>query len=266
MQLASVFVRCSDRRNETNFAIGHCCRRHADSNLAPRRAFHRAVAVALGVVVAAGSVVEASSPGKPQPGSSMKAAIAYKPLAFADVPGWDQDDHAAAFKAFLSPASASLRHARERAAADKAPPASRVRSSRHARRQAALPAPSARLRRKAFFERYFTANAVAHSGPRGLLTGYYEPLVQGSRTPQGAFQTPIYKRPADLVNLVDETQRGAVGAGLSHARKTDKGTEPYPTRAQIEQGALKDRTWSCSISPTRSRCSSCRCRDRGASS
>ena len=26
-----------------------------------------------------------------------------------------------------------------------------------------------------------------------------------------------------------------------HARKTDKGTEPYPTRAQIEQGALKGR-------------------------
>ena len=79
------------------------------------------------------------------------------------------------------------------------------------------------------------------TGPRGLLTGYYEPLLQGSRTPQGAFQTPIYKRPPDLVNLVDETQRGAVGAALTHVRKTDKGTEPYPTRAQIEQGALKGR-------------------------
>ena len=28
---------------------------------------------------------------------------------------------------------------------------------------------------------------------------------------------------------------------LTHARKTDKGTEPFPTRAQIDQGALKDR-------------------------
>jgi membrane-bound lytic murein transglycosylase A len=74
-----------------------------------------------------------------------------------------------------------------------------------------------------------------------MLTGYYEPLLQGSRTAQGGFQTPVYKRPTDLENLVDETQRAAASSGLSHARKTDKGTEPYPTRAQIEQGALKGR-------------------------
>jgi membrane-bound lytic murein transglycosylase A len=66
-------------------------------------------------------------------------------------------------------------------------------------------------------------------------------VLQGSRTPHGAFQTPIYKRPPDLVNLVDETQRGTVGQALTHARKTDKGIEPYATRAEIEQGALKGR-------------------------
>ena len=52
-------------------------------------------------------------------------------------------------------------------------------------------------------------------------------MLEGSRTPQGEFQTPIYKRPPDLVNLVDETQRAAAGAALTHARKTDKGVEPY---------------------------------------
>ena len=64
---------------------------------------------------------------------------------------------------------------------------------------------------KAFFERHFTPSAVVHNGPKGLLTGYYEPLLKGSRTPPGQFQTPIYKRPAELVNLIHETQRGAVG-------------------------------------------------------
>jgi membrane-bound lytic murein transglycosylase A len=72
-----------------------------------------------------------------------------------------------------------------------------------------------------------------------LVTGHYEPLIKGSRTPQGPYQTPIYKRPPDLVNLVDETQRGAKGATLTHARKTEKGLEPFYTRAQIEQGALQ---------------------------
>ena len=108
---------CAARGKTSAFASG-------DSNLAPRRAFHRAAAVVLAAVLCApaAGLVQASSPGKPQPGSSMKPAIAYKPLAFAEVPGWDQDDHAAAFKAFLKSCERVVATARERTAADKAPP------------------------------------------------------------------------------------------------------------------------------------------------
>jgi membrane-bound lytic murein transglycosylase A len=34
-------------------------------------------------------------------------------------------------------------------------------------------------------------------GP-GLITGYFEPLVEASRTPHGAFRVPLYRAPADL--------------------------------------------------------------------
>ena len=172
----------------------------------------------------------------------MKApAITYKPVTFAQLPGWEQDDHAAAFKAFRQSCERVLASARERAAAEKGPaptppPAPLVAACAAA---AKLPGTVTKAAAKAFFEQNFTPNAVTHAGPQGLLTGYYEPVLLGSRTPQGAFQTPIYKRPPDLVNLVDETQRGAKSSALTHARKTDKGTEPYATRAQIEQGALK---------------------------
>jgi membrane-bound lytic murein transglycosylase A len=202
-------------------------------------AFYRAVAVAAATLLFASAAVQASSPGKAQAGK-MKPTVTYTPLAYAQVPGWEEDDHAAAFKAFLSSCERVAASARERAASDKLPPppAALVAACAGARQ---LGAPVGRAAAKAFFEAHFTPNAVAHDGAQGLLTGYYEPLVEGSRTPQGIFQTPIYKRPPDLVNLVDETQRGSVGMGLTHARKTDKGTEAYPTRAQIEQGALKDR-------------------------
>ena len=210
--------------------------------MAPSRAIVRAVAVVLAAALCAGAATPslANSPGKSQPGSKMKAAVAYKPLAFAQVPSWDQDDHAAALKAFRKSCERVVASVRERTAADKPPPppAALVPACAAASR---LAASVSRSDAKAFFEQHFTAHAVAHNGPRGLLTGYYEPLLQGSLTPQGAFQTPIYKRPPDLVNLVDETQRGAVGMAFTHARKTDQGSEPYPTRAQIEQGALKDR-------------------------
>jgi len=205
--------------------------------LAACGAIYRAVAVGSAAVLLAAA---ANFPGKAQPGSKMKSAVAYAPLPIAEVPDWEHDDHAAAFKAFLTSCARLVASARERATGDKLPPtpAALVAACAAATH---LAAPVGGAAAKAFFEAHFTANTVVHDGPGGLLTGYYEPLVDGSRTPQGAFQTPLYKRPPDLVNLVDETQRGSVGMALTHARKIDKGTEPFPTRAEIEQGALKDR-------------------------
>jgi membrane-bound lytic murein transglycosylase A len=195
-----------------------------------------ALAAAAGIIGSVASIGEASPPPK-QPGPGMKVAVSYKPLTFAEVPGWEQDDHAAAFKAFLQSCERVLAAARERGADKPAPPSAQLVSACNVAARATGSVNKAGA--KFFFETFFTPNAVTHAGPQGLLTGYYEPVLQGSRTPQGPYQTPIYKRPPDLVNLVDETQRGAVGNALTHGRKTDKGVEPYATRAQIEQGALK---------------------------
>ena len=157
------------------------------------------------------------------------------------MPGWDEDDHAAAFKTFLKSCDRVLAAARERTAADKVPPPAPPRRPwlQPAKRQAGRPAPITKAAAKAFFEQHFTPNAVVHTRAQGPADRLLRALMKGSRTPQGEFQTPIYKRPPDLVNLVDETQRGAVGMALTHARKTDKGVEPFATRAAIEQGALK---------------------------
>lgn len=35
----------------------------------------------------------------------------------------------------------------------------------------------------------------------GLLTGYFEPLLKGSRNAKGAFQYPLYAEPADLISV-----------------------------------------------------------------
>jgi membrane-bound lytic murein transglycosylase A len=36
--------------------------------------------------------------------------------------------------------------------------------------------------------------------PDGLVTGYFEPLVEASRTPRGAFKVPLHAAPADLAS------------------------------------------------------------------
>ena len=35
---------------------------------------------------------------------------------------------------------------------------------------------------------------------QGLITGYFEPIIEASRKPQGSFQVPLYAPPADLVS------------------------------------------------------------------
>jgi membrane-bound lytic murein transglycosylase A len=165
----------------------------------------------------------------------------FEPVSFLDLPGWAHDDFAAALKAFLRSCERAL-------VADSGGASTGGREWRAAFARACADARRALTRRRAtgaaargFFETHFTPHRVLHNASEGLLTGYYEPLLYGTRTPQGRFRTPIYRRPPDLVNLIEESMRGAQGQTLTHALKTDNGLRPYPTRAEIDSGALKDR-------------------------
>jgi len=74
----------------------------------------------------------------------------------------------------------------------------------------------------------------------GLLTGYYEPIVQGSRLPNPEFHVPVYRRPRDL--LVAGRKPGFHGfpnKGARVGRRNGTGqVVPYYDRAAIEAGAL----------------------------
>src|SRR5690606_12313476 len=93
---------------------------------------------------------------------------------------------------------------------------------------AQLPAPDGLAR---WIEARFDAWAVVGTGSRrdGLLTGYYEPILHGTRTRVSKRQVALHARPADLVALADG----------SRARLRDGRPQgPYPTRAQIEHEGL----------------------------
>lgn len=86
----------------------------------------------------------------------------------------------------------------------------------------------------ATFELYQSIGAPMPDGSgytgKVLFTGYFTPTYDASLTRGGAFQWPIYKRPADLISNDD-----GEGAG----RKTAEGQiVPYYTRKEIESGAL----------------------------
>lgn len=67
-----------------------------------------------------------------------------------------------------------------------------------------------------------------------LFTGYYEPVLEGSRKKTDLFQYPVYARPRDLVRV----DLAAFGAGcvkrLATGRLTDGRVVPYYDRQAIE--------------------------------
>src|SRR5690606_15243123 len=102
-----------------------------------------------------------------------------------------------------------------------------------ARAMAASGAPQTREGARHFFETFFKPHRISNAPSAGLLTGYYEPVVKGSRTPDKTFKVPAYRRPTDLVNIVAESERGAKSATFTHMRRTGQGLVPYLTRAEI---------------------------------
>jgi membrane-bound lytic murein transglycosylase A len=160
--------------------------------------------------------------------------VTLAPASFADLPGWKNDDHLAALKTFLLSCGKVMKAAKADAS-ETSPTAALARACRAA---TTIKKPT-RAAARAFFEAQFVPHRVVRRGGPGLLTGYYEPVLKGSRKAEGRFQTPIYRRPPDLMNVVAETRRASIPDGLTHVRKTAKGVVPYPTRAEIEQGALK---------------------------
>lgn len=163
------------------------------------------------------------------------------PVPFSSLPGWDGDDHLAAWKAFVASCRPVIdaEKAGNKSGATRPTPALLVSCARAL--QIAAAGKQTKSGARAFFETHFEPMSVEQTGRDGLLTGYYEPLVKGSRVANANFQTPLYRRPPDLVNVVPESDRGAKSGAFTHMRQTDKGLAPFPTRADIEQGALKGR-------------------------
>ena len=161
----------------------------------------------------------------------------YEPVEWADLDGWANDDHAAAFATFLASCRAldtKQRRGRER------PPMPAMRSRMIcARARAAIPLDDSGAQK--FFEDNFRPLRINKLGDTdGFLTGYYEPIIDGSRVPTGEFTAPLYRRPPNLVaagrrKLGDAFPSKGVFVGRRVGRRK---IVPYYDRGEIEDGAL----------------------------
>jgi membrane-bound lytic murein transglycosylase A len=145
-----------------------------------------------------------------------------RPVSFAEIEGWREDDHAAAFRAFIKSAHAD----------DKLPYGdAAILLGENVSREAA----------RIFFEDLYTPYVIEAADDKGLVTGYYEPEVNGSREQTGSFQVPVYRRPDDLVQLKPDELRALYNKKRSVMRRKGDKLVPYYTRAEIDAGALEGR-------------------------
>src|SRR5262249_41227807 len=122
------------------------------------------------------------------------ASSQLEPIKWSELAGWTADDHLAAFAAYQASCRAVLKrqHTDERAELSAA--------LSNVCRKAANLRPQDTETARAFFEQNFQPLRIGRLGEaEGLLTGYFEPIVAGSRFPSPEFHVPLYRRPRDLV-------------------------------------------------------------------
>lgn len=155
------------------------------------------------------------------------------PLDFAALPGWAEDDHDAAFAAFMRSCDGPAREA----------PVT-LRPGIALSEDLAEICARARLWQggaRDFFEAHFIPHQVIPSEGRAFLTGYYEPEYEGARQPGPEFSAPLRARPPDLVTRNAENPLPGIDEGLAAARRLPDGSHvPYPDRAAIMDGAIDD--------------------------
>jgi membrane-bound lytic murein transglycosylase A len=176
--------------------------------------------------------VEPKPPVPPVPPANVPPpAPLLTPATFADLPGWQQDDVREAWPAFMTSCSVLGRRATW---AD-------VCSLAHT----IDPADAAAVR--SFFEEQFVPNQVRapDGADTGLITGYYEATLHGSRKRGGAYQTPLYKVPDDLITVDLASEYPQLRNLRLRGRVAGHKLVPYGTRAEIERSGVpgKELLW-----------------------
>jgi len=181
------------------------------------------------------------------PGPLKIPNAALEPARWSDLDGWAGDDHASAYATLAASCRPIVRSAAFRAEQSHAParvavpapqPNGDSRPVRAALEQVCARAikagPLKGAAAREFFEANFVPVRIRKLGEAaGFLTGYYEPIVDGSRFPTREFPVPLYRRPPDLTmpGLAD----GALQPGYAGIRPKINGPRD-PSADFVVQG------------------------------
>ncbi|MGF1642798.1 MAG: murein transglycosylase A [Thiotrichales bacterium] len=89
---------------------------------------------------------------------------------------------------------------------------------------------------RAFLEQHFEPHLVHGSGGtrEGLITGYYQPVLKGSRAPTDRYRYPLYARPDDLLTVELSSLFPELQGKRVRGRLEGNKVVPYYARAEID--------------------------------
>ena len=157
--------------------------------------------------------------------STACVSTSFKPqtISVSQLPGWQEEDPAAVWPALLSTCnSAAARQGVWQSLCVEVGMLGDV-DSQTAR---------------AFFETRFVARVIGadDGNTEGLITGYYEPVLSGSRKRSSRYRYPIYSKPKDLLVVELSSLYPELAGRPVRARLKGKRVVPYYTRRQLENG------------------------------
>ncbi|WP_330932980.1 murein transglycosylase A [Azoarcus olearius] len=112
----------------------------------------------------------------------------HRAASWTEIDGWRDDDPSEAWSAFRKSCNVLEKQAPWQA------------SCKAARQLGEAPGPA---QARAFFERHFSPWQLVNpdGSEQGLITGYYEPLIKASRTPDALYRWPVHGTPGDLLTI-----------------------------------------------------------------
>ncbi len=163
----------------------------------------------------------------------------YAPLTWSEVAGWTADDQLAAFKTFRASCAPIIAAKKSKVPNDKAIGNSLREPCQAAKSAHVVDNASAR----AFFERHFVPIRISKLGDdAGFVTGYYEPIVDGSRVKTDVYTVPVYRRPSNLfVKGYSQASPSLPNKGQVFRKIGRRKLVPYYDRGEIEDGAIAGR-------------------------
>jgi membrane-bound lytic murein transglycosylase A len=162
------------------------------------------------------------TPRRTAPRKPAAPTIVYEHGRWSDLPGWNTDAVQDAWQAFLESCRASRFRAEWTAPCAAA--------------QTVAAGSPAEVRQ--YFESYFEPYKIvkrtgAASEETGLITGYFEPLLRGSRTASAQFVAPLYAPPPDLLTVDLASLYPELKGKRVRGRLQGNKVVPYYTRAEL---------------------------------